>query len=312
MRVPKSTPVPTGIFLRRIAFENSYDLNVSGTVWQKYPLEVAERAHIGFRLPQTSPFAEASYIEEIYRKQIAPTKNKPGHLLVGYDFRATLQQYLNYENFPFDKRHISIHIVPMQTRDNLLFVPDLGGYEFTNPTRKPGLDPKIKLYGNRIMKSYFNYTVRSYNTNFGFPSKTLFEDVPMLRYNIDLRRILINVFITYLIPIFVTLMMIFILLIASSKNDERQGIIEGMAAFFFVLIFSHIDMRREIITADLIFLEYFYFITYLMIVLATWNLVTYAQTRSRILNFNENQLFKASFFPFFLLCVLIVTLAKFY
>ncbi|MDY7393613.1 cache domain-containing protein [Aureibaculum sp. 2210JD6-5] len=312
LKLPKNITIPTGIFIQRMAFENSYNVNVSGAIWQKYPIDLVDKVEEGFRLPQTSPFAEASYIEEMYRKKIDGVSGSEDYLLIGWDFRVTLQQYLNYQNFPFDKRHINIEIVPINNEDNLIFTPDLASYEFTNPTKKPGLNENVKVSGNNIMKSYFNYSVESYDTDFGFGSKTLFEDVPVLHYNIDLRRILLNTFVTYLIPIFVVLVMMFILIIASVKTNERQGIIEGMAAFFFVLIFSHIDMRREIITADLIYMEYFYFVTYIMIMLSTWNLITYAKNKAPIFDYNENQLFQASYFPVFFLCILIITLVKFY
>lgn len=312
LKLPKSITIPTGIFVQRMAFENSYNLNIGGRIWQKYPLDIIEKVEEGFRFPQTSPFAEASYIEETSRKKIKGTAGKPDYLLISWDFRVTLQQYLNYENFPFDKRHISMDMVPIDNEDHLIFTPDLASYEFTNPTKKPGLNQNVKVSGNNIMKSYFNYSVESYDTDFGYGSKTLFDQVPVMHYNIDLRRILLNTFVTYLIPIFVVLVMMFILLIASAKTEERQGIIEGMAAFFFVLIFSHIDMRKEIITADLIYMEYFYFATYFMIILSTWNLITYAKSKSPIFDFNENQIFKAAYFPLFFLCILVITLAKFY
>lgn len=312
LKIDKSISIPTGIFIERMAFENSYNVNVSGAIWQKYPLDLVDKVEEGFRLPQTSPFAEASYIEENYRKEVKGDASSEGYLLIGWDFRVTLQQYLDYSNFPFDKRHINIEIVPINNEDNLIFTPDLASYEFTNPTKKPGLNENVRVSGNNIMKSYFNYSIESYDTDFGFGSKTLFEDVPVLHYNIDLRRILLNTFVTYLIPIFVVLIMMFILVVACGKTNERQGIIEGMAAFFFVLIFSHIDMRREIITADLIYMEYFYFVTYIMIVIATWNLITYAKSKAPIFDYNENQLFKAAYFPVFFLCILVITLVKFY
>ncbi len=312
LKLPQTTSIPTGIFIQRMAFENSYNLNVGGRIWQKYPLDLVDKIEEGFRFPQTSPFAEASFIEETSRKKIDGIAGKPDYLLIGWDFRVTLQQYLNYENFPFDKRHISIDIIPISNEDNLVFIPDLVSYEFTNPTQKAGLNPNVKVSGNNIMKSYFNYSVESYDTDFGYGAKTLFDEVPILHYNIELRRVLLNTFVTYLIPIFVVLIMMFILLVACSKTEERQGIIEGMAAFFFVLIFSHIDMRKEIITADLIYMEYFYFATYLMIILSTWNLITYAKSKAPIFDFNENQIFKAVYFPFFFLCILFITLFKFY
>jgi len=106
--------------------------------------------------------------------------------------------------------------------------------------------------------------------------------------------------------------MIFILIFACEKTNERQGIIESIAAFFFVLIFSHIDLRREIVTADLIYIEYFYFVTYFTAIISAFNLIIYTKDKSAIFDFNNNQIFKAIFFPLFFLLMLGVTLWKFY
>lgn len=312
LKTPKATPVPTGIFIQRIEFEDSYNLNVGGTIWQKYPLDIADEVNVGFNLPQMSPFAEASYIEESYRERIEPKEDAAGYLLVGWDIRVTLRLNFNYANYPFDKRHINIEIVPLNNNDHLIFTPDLDSYNYTNPSRKSGLNSKIEISGSEVLESYFNYSLETYNADFGYGVKGLFEEVPVLHFNVHLRRILLNAFITYLIPIFVTLAIVFILLIACGKTQERQGIIESMAAFFFVLIFSHIDLRKEVITADLIYMEYFYFIAYFMLILATFNLIIYTKDKSHIFDYNDNQIFKALFFPIFCLGILVITLTKFY
>jgi|GEM_PF-867422 len=312
LKGPKMRPVPTGIYVSRMEFEDSYNLNIGGKLWQKYPLELAEEVTIGFDFPQMSPFAEASYIEEAYRTVIASKEGEPGYLLVGWEFRVTLRLNLKYGDFPLDKRHINIEITPLNNNDHLIFTPDLASYNYTNPSKKSGLNPSIAISGSEVLESYFNYSIESYDTDFGYGAKGLFEEVPVLHYNVHTRRLLLNAFVTYLIPIFVTLVMVFILIYACHKSQERQGIIESMAAFFFVLIFSHIDLRKEIVTADLIYMEYFYFIAYFLLVVATGNLITYTKDKSKIFDFNNNQLFKASFFPVFLLMVLLVTLLKFY
>ena len=311
-KVSKPTPVPTGLFIERMEFQDSYNLNLGGTVWQRYPLDIAETAKIGFRFPQMSPFAEAAYIEESYRETIAAKEGMEGYLLVGWEFRVTLRLNLQYADFPFDKRHLDIEIAPLSAMDRLIFVPDLSSYNFTNPERKSGISKDISLSGNRIVESYFNFTTQNYDTSFGYPSRLAFEDVPTLHYNVRLNRKLLNAFVTYLIPIGVTLCMIYILILASTKSGDRQGIIESMAAFFFVLIFSHIDLRKDIVTADLIFIEYFYFITYVMIVLSTLNLITYTKDRTQMFDYNDNQLYRAVYFPTFFMLVLIVMLFKFY
>ncbi len=312
LKIKKATEVPTGIYIQRMEFEDSYNLNVGGTIWQKYPLSLADSVKIGFSLPQISPFAEASYIEERYRKTIASKEGEGGHLLVGWDFRVTLRLNFNYGDFPLDKRHINIEIAPLDLNDNLIFTPDLASYNYTNPSKKSGLNHKIKISGSEVLTSYFNYSIESYDADFGYGVKRIFEKVPVLHYNVQLRRKLLNAFVTYLIPIFVVLIMMFILITSTTKTVERQGIIESMAAFAFVLVFSHIDMRKEIVTAELIYVEFFYFITYLLILMTTYNLVTYAKVNNKVFDFNDNQVFKALFFPIFYFLILIVTLVKFY
>ncbi len=312
LKLPHSISIPTGIYVQRMEFEDSYNLNIGGTVWQKYPLEIIDEVQIGFTFPQMSPFSEAAYLEESYRKIIPAKEGTKEYLLVGWDFRVTLRLNLDYSDYPFDKRHVNIEIVPLNQNDHLIFTPDLASYHYTNPAKKSGLDKKIEISGSEILESYFNYSIETYESDFGYGNKSLFEEVPILHYNIYLRRILLNAFITYLIPIFVTLIIVFIMIHACGKTQERQGIIESMAAFFFVLIFSHIDLRKEIVTADLIYMEYFYFIAYFILIFATFNLVIYTKDKSHIFDYNENQIFKALFFPLFLFALLIVTLFSFY
>ncbi len=312
LKIPKSRAVPTGIYVQRMEFEDSYNLNVGGTIWQKYPSDLAEKVKIGFTLPQISPFAEASYIEESYRKEIAPKEGEMGYLLVGWDFRVTLRLDFQYSNFPLDKRHISIEILPLDNNDHLSFTPDLMSYNYTNPSKKSGLNKKIKISGSEVLESYFNYSIESYDANFGYNSKEMFEKVPVLHYNVQLRRMLLNAFVTYLIPIAVVLLMLFFLINTTTKSEESQGIIESMAAFAFVLVFSHIDMRKEIVTADLIYIEFFYFATYLLIVWTTFNLLTYSKAKGSIFDYYDNLISKALFFPIFYTLILIVTLVKFY
>lgn len=312
LKLERDIPIPTGIYIQRMEFEDSYNLNLGGTLWQKYPMSIVDSVSVGFTFPQMSPFAEASYIEESYRKDIQAKEGEDGYVLVGWEFRVTLRLNLKYADFPFDKRHINIEVVPIDQNDHLIFTPDLSSYSYTNPTQKSGLNKSIEISGSEVLESYFNYSLETYDADFGYGNKGLFEEVPVMHFNIYLRRILLNAFITYLIPIFVTLVMVFILLHACGKTEERQGIIESMAAFFFVLIFSHIDLRKEIVTADLIYMEYFYFLAYFMLVFATFNLITYSKDKSAIFDYNDNQLFKAAFFPIFLFALLVVTLFKFY
>ena len=101
LKTAKAIPVPTGINIQKMEFEDSYNLNIGGTIWQKYPLEITDEVNIGFTFPQMSPFAEASYIEESYRNRIEAKEDEEGYLLVGWDFRVTLRLNLKYTDYPW-------------------------------------------------------------------------------------------------------------------------------------------------------------------------------------------------------------------
>jgi len=234
LKIETATVVPTGIYVERIDFIDSYNVNFGGVVWQKYPLDLTDDISIGVRFPQMSPFAEAAYIEEAYREVVTGKEGEDGYLLVGWDYRVTLRLDLKYADFPFDKRHLDIKIMPLSQKDNLLLVPDLSSYDTTLPAKLSGLNPDIVMSGNEITRSYFNFSTQSYNSDFGYGSKTYLENVPVLHYNIHIRRLLLNAFVTYLIPIFVALSLIYILIMACTKSEARQGIIESMACGVYI------------------------------------------------------------------------------
>lgn len=311
LKVEPPVQVPVGIWIERLEFADSYNVNIGGEIWAQYPETVADEIEPGLRFPQISPFAESAYIEEVRRELVPGQEGQEGYLHVVWEYRVTLRLNLRYADFPFDKRQLDIEIVPTKA-DNIMFVPALGSYEATNPSNRPGLSADINLPGNTLTKSYFNFSTIDFPTDFGYGSKSKFQSVPVLHYNIYLKRKLFNAFITYLIPIFVALSLIYILILACEKTEARQGIIESMAAFFFVLIFSHIDLRKDIVTADLIFIEYFYFATYLMIILSTANLIAYTKSRTSLFDYNENQLYRAAYFPIFFMIILVAMLWKFY
>lgn len=308
------TTVPTGIFIENLEFTDSYNVNIGGQVWMKYPPEMAERKDFdsGVRFSQTSPFAEASLLEEVHREIVPAQEGESGYLHIIWEFRVTLRLNLKYSDFPFDKRHLDIKLDPISMDDNIILVPDLTSYTNTNPSRLPGISEDIKLPGSEITKAYYNFSLQDYTTDFGYGTKSMFQNVPTLHFNIYLKRKLLNPFITYLVPIFVVLSLIYILILACEKTEARQGIIESMAAFFFVLIFSHIDLRKDVVTPDLIYIEYFYFTTYLMIILSTANLIAYTKSQTSLFDFNDNQIFRTIYFPLFLSVILVISLWKFY
>lgn len=311
-RDQKLIPVPTGLYVERMEFVDGYNVNLSGRLWQKYPVEIVDKVEPGFRFTQTSPFAEAANIILASRERIAGKEGEQQYVLVAWDFRVTLLMNFDYSEYPLDKRHIDIAIVPMHRRDNLMFVPDLSSYTSTAPSDRIGLSPRVAVPGSQVVASYYSFSIEGYPTDFGVGNKGQFEAVPILRFNVDMRRRLLNEFVTYLIPIIVVLLMMFMLILACRKTNNRQGIIESMAAFFFVLTFSHIDLRSATLSPDLMYMEHFYFVTYTMIVLSTFNLISYTGERPSVFDRNHNRAYKALFFPVFFTLIFAGTVWRFY
>ena len=314
VKLPPPIAVPTGLYIENLEFTDSYNVNVGGQVWMKYPPEFAEDENFDFgvRFPQTSPFAEASLLEEVHREIVPALEGEPGYLHIIWEFRVTLRLNFKYGDFPFDKRDLDIQLNSASIDDNILLVPDLTSYTNTSPTRLPGVSESIELSGNEITKSYFHFAFQDYATDFGYGTKAIFHKKPTLHFNVNLNRKLLNPFISYLVPTFVVLCLIYILILACEKTEARQGIIESMAAFFFVLIFSHIDLRKDVVTPDLIYIEYFYFATYMMIILSTANLIAYTKSQTSLFDFNDNQIYRTIYFPLFLSVMLGISLWKFY
>lgn len=314
MRIKKPYIVPTGIYIRRLDFDDAYNVNISGNIWQKYDTTIIEKVEPGVLFSQTSPFAEASYIKEAYRKKI------DGHVLIGWFFRLTLRMNFDYKDFPFEKRNINIELSPSDFDKGILLTPDLNSYESTTPNKMAGIDKRILLPGNKLLESYFNYIDIDFPTDFGFQEKEFSLTYPSLYFNINIRRDLINPFVSYMIPIFVVLLMMYILMFSSSKSasvpkgvPQGVGIVESLAAFFFVLIFSHIDLRKSVETSQMMYLEYFFIILYFMLLISVFNLISFTR-RDGVLFFDyeDNLIAKVTYWPMFLLVVYVISLYTFY
>ena len=103
VKLPPPIAVPTGLYIENLEFTDSYNVNVGGQIWMKYPPEFVEDESFdfGIKFPQTSPFAEASLIEEVHRKIVPALEGEPGYLHIIWEFRVTLRLNFKYGDFPF-------------------------------------------------------------------------------------------------------------------------------------------------------------------------------------------------------------------
>jgi hypothetical protein len=295
--------VPTGIFIQSLEFEDANDVNLTGYVWQR--LDRSE-----FQNPPGVIFPEVvnsggGIIPEIdnpaYSKIIGDRK------VVGWYFEVTLRQTFNYKKFPLDHKTVWIRIWPRNFLDRNLLFPDYRAYRSTDFKDAFGIDEDIVLGNWKIEETYFDYHLPDYDTNFGIVESELNpKRFPELYFNIVLKRNFINEFIIYLIPLLTVAALLYLILLATTTEREKAdrfdfsilGVIGVNSALFFVVIIAHIQLRQEFLGSGLVYLEYFYLVMYIVILLVTLDAYLISiGWQIRILNYGDHLIPKLIYWP---------------
>lgn len=306
--------VPTGIQVREVDFLSPYQVSVSMLLWQKYPLDRAEELPRALMFPSMAPTADAIQLEEIHRERARD------HELVRWAGQVTFRLPFDYGRYPFDERIIRLQLASPALDRNVLLTPDLPAYDLLNPGALPGVRPDIVLPSSRVASSYFHYTTIDNRLTVGSSSRHRWADSPQLFFDMVLKRDVLNAFIKNFIIIFIVALMLFLILASTTRRKDLKSedmspfsIIQVAAAFFFVLVLAHIDLRSDLDTGSITYMEYFYFILYFMLLLVVYNVIFFMRERShRIFLYEDNLIVKTLYWPTFLGASFVVTLLRFY
>lgn len=299
--------VPTGLFVKSIEFLSSTNVAVTGSIWQRLPAG----APANFVLVD----ADKPEIHEVSRRRAGAQD------VVLWTFTANLREPFPYDKYPFDKQAVWVRLRPAQLDRGAVLVPDLGAYTVTNPAARPGVAADLLLPGWEIASSYFDYKAAGFNTNFGYERFDPGAAAPDLYFNVEMTRRFLGPFVSNVIPLTVAGIMIFSLLLISSKSQiharfagfTAKDIVKGAAAVFFVISYQHIALRNALASPRLIYLEYFYFTTYFGLLAVTLNGILFAWgAGGPVLEFRDNLVPKIAFWPTAMTILFIVTLVVFY
>ena len=267
---PESTRyIPTGIFVQSLNFLSPVDIQVTGYLWQRYKDGEHDGLNRGFIFPEQ--INSGSDIAPIITHQY---KVGDEEVIVWY-FEATLRQGFDYQDYPFDHKVAWLRLWAQDFDKNVILVPDFKSYKSTGLDDTFGVEESIVLGSWNIKESYFDYKKSNYDTNFGIDGYVGQEGFPELYFNIVLKRKVLNAFIVNLLPLFVVCMLLFQSLMTLTRDKEKaekfgfstSGVIGASAALFFVVMVAHIQLRQEFAGAGIVYLEYFYFLLYLVIML---------------------------------------------
>ena len=298
--------VPVGLFVQSIAFTGANDVLLTGYMWARFPKKENFDRTIIF------PEKADGDVDEVSKREEGDEE------VVTWNFKVTLREQFEYSQYPFDKENVWIRLWPGAFDKNVVLVPDLSSYTLTNPVSLPGLGKDTFLSGWTLEQSYFDYKYNSYNTNVAGVDRTNQSETPELYFNIIARRNFLGPFISEVIPLLVVICIIFGMLLQGSRRGDGPNftvleILGGASALIFTIIIAHIDLRKTVVADEILYVEYFYFTTYLIILGVSVNSFLFARNNSALfIRYRDNLIPKLLFWPISLLTILIVTLAIFY
>ncbi len=316
--------IPTGIYIQSVSFEESIGVVINGYLWQRYTLGTHDGIDRGIVIPGS-----------VFFELEKPLTTRSGNTeLVRWGFKATLNQDFDYSRYPFGNENIQIQLRHKQFTRNVILIPDLESYKNINPAAKTGLQHNLHLQGWNIKRSFFNFRFENYSTSFGLTNYAGLTDVPELFFTIEISKQIFGAIISHALPLVVVAILLFaLLLLASNIKAAKLEVVEAIAAcsgFFLVIIFSHLGMRESFAIKDIIYLEYYYYITYVLILFTVANYVIVTTTQKqdelyalpfkiintsalvRVIRYRNHIVAKVLYWPLSQLAVLILTLQEFY
>jgi hypothetical protein len=189
-------------------------------------------------------------------------------VLYRWNFDVEIEQQLSYSLYPFGKNEISLALWSRDFDDNTIITPDLDSYKQIYPTDCPGLGNHFHIRGWDISGSYYSYSMESYLCNFGNSYIYGINQFPELMFSISISRKFIDILICKIVPLTVILVLLFTILFVRVKSDGFNNII-GCSGLFFVLVLDHINLRESVLSEQIMYLEFCYFFSYILLLLIT-------------------------------------------
>lgn len=305
--------ISTGVFINSLEFETSNNIAVTGYVWQKFIKGMDDGLTKGVIFPD-SISEQNTLLSEPYKQKLEVDREELE--VYRWHFKTILRETYDYSKYPFDKNNIWVRLWSADFDGKVFPIPDLSSYPFISPYALPGLEKDLILPGWKVEKSFFDFKFESYNTDLGIKGKKVNVKSPELNFNITVKRKFVGPFVSNVIPLMVVAGLVFGLLMLAQKEYVKKGEIEfdaqnilsSCAALIFVVILAQIDLRGDFPSGGFFYLEYFYFVMYLMILLVALNATLFTWG---VRNFFSHH-FRLLYWPVLLGSLWVITLSTFY
>ncbi|HEY8351575.1 MAG TPA: hypothetical protein VIK87_03435 [Sphingomonadales bacterium] len=302
--------LPTGLFVQSVEFVSANNVKLTGYVWQRITPALA---HVtpGVILPE----AESIEIEEAYRRPEGQGE------IIGWRFAATIRQSFDVSRFPLDREAIWLRLWPQDFAGNVVLVPDLDSYVTASPSARAGLERAAFIAGWHAVSTFFEYRPHGYGVGFGLRPAQSELQRPELHFNIEIRRNFLDPLVSHITPVALVLLLIFAMQMTVTRENQQKDlfgfnaatIITTCAALFFAVLISHIEARGALAAKAIFYGEYFYLVTYAVILFTCVNAILFTQARPpRLIDYRDNLLPKILYWPVVMGALYGITLAVFY
>ena len=303
--------VPTGVHFDSLDISKDNDVELVGRIWQRYPWPLETKQVPDLMIINAKSFTMDPILDV----------TRDGERLRQWQFKALLQKQATSPKYPLDRKRVAVVIRPKGGVGRVALVPDIGAYRVISPTSLPGIRDGDAFPGWRILKTFFQLREVESKTTFGLNPANGVRAFPELVFNIDMNRNFLDVFISNLAPLFIVACMLYFLILILTGDGERLKIrgtepgktLSYCSCLLFVVVFSHIGVRRSIAAQEVFYLEYFHLVMYAALLLASLNCVLFIWTDSTAVGRpRDNFLAKVLFWPVILGVLFAITAATFY
>jgi hypothetical protein len=312
--VHRPTPVliPTGVELRSLRFVDGETVQVGGVIWQTYDDSLHKGLQRSVRIGNVAPDPEALSLEETSRSRIGSKER------IVWEFRAALRAGFDYSLYPFDRQRVPLTLSHPAIDKNIVLTPDLDRYAVLNTHAQPGLG-KLILPGWTVLGSYFGYDATESTIGFGEAAGR--PGRPELHFDVLIQRQVLTPLLSHMLPLLIVAFLLHGVLISSSFNADKKtssgfstfGVLETSGAFFFAIVFMHIDLRSSLSLDTITYLEALFVVAYSMLVLVAVNSLVFTETDAvPVLEYRDNLIPKLLYWPLLTGLSLAVTVWIFY
>ena len=296
--------------MESIKFTSPNDILLIGTVWQKFDSEKHSHVARGVIFPGAETV-----------RMSAPSVSRSGDTeIVRWKFQGSLRISLDYRRFPLILDSVSLPMMPKDTMGHAMLIPDLDSYPYLAATSLPGISPDVFIAGWQLKRSFFELREWHHRTTFGLNDSFNVDNYPELYLTMEIEKVFIHAFISFLTPLIIAFVMVFILVLLSTRDKERlefmrTGIgfdIGVSASIFFVVVLSHISLRQRIITEDIFYLEYFYLLMYANMLWVCFHSIFNGTHPDAMRKLTMGLTAKKAYFPVSFAIIFLFTLATFY